>query len=198
MRWSRILIAIWIALMIGALLSPVLDSPPEDGRVRWTVDVSLAFYALAAARMLLTPRDAWRSSAQTNELRLIWTLAWLAYFIHVIVAFNDIHRWSHAGAVDHTRERSGYGSGIYVSHLFTVVWGLDVSWCWFAAENYRSRPAWIGCSVHGFLAFVTFNAVVVFESGPIRWAGFAGAVGLLTLLVRRFWMDKKIGRLTSK
>jgi hypothetical protein len=123
-------------------------------------------------------------------LRLAWSLAWLAYLIHVVVAFNDVHRWSHAAAFRHTQERSGVGAGIFASHFFTVVWGIDVIWWWLDPNGYVRRPAWVGCCLHGFLAFIAFNGTVVFESGAVRWLGSAAAIILTTLFVRRVVLDK--------
>jgi len=54
------------------------------------------------------------------------------------------------------------------------LWGLD-------RRGYEARPVWLDRVVHGFLAFVVFNATVVYETGFIRWAGTVlfAALGVL-------------------
>jgi hypothetical protein len=88
------------------------------------------------------------------------------------------HHWSHAHAVQHTQERSGFGEGIYVSHFFSLVWTLDVLWWWLAPAGYARRSPWLDRPLHAFMAFIIFNGTVVFESGLIRWAG-AGMFAVL-------------------
>src|SRR5437667_407857 len=75
------------------------------------------------------------------------------------------------GAVAHPRAVSGVGEGIYVSHLFTLLWSADVAYGWLRPDRYAGRSPWFGRLLHGFMAFVIFNATVVYETGPIRWAG---------------------------
>ena len=64
--------------------------------------------------------------ASGRDARLVWALGWAAYLVHVALAFHLAFGWSHAAAVEQTRERSGFGEGIYVSHLFTLLWTADV------------------------------------------------------------------------
>jgi hypothetical protein len=79
---------------------------------------------------------------------------------------------------------SGFGPGIYVSHLFTLLWTLDVACWWLRPHAYATRPAWIGRALHAFMAFIVFNGTVVYENGPIRWAGVAMFVALGGLWLR--------------
>jgi hypothetical protein len=48
-----------------------------------------------------------------------------------------------------------------------------VLWWWIAPARYQSRSPWIDRLLHGFMLFIVFNSMVVFETGPIRWAGVA-------------------------
>jgi hypothetical protein len=121
-------------------------------------------------------------------LRLLWTLGCLLALAHMAVAFHLGHAWSHSAAWEHTRQVAGYGDGIYVNYLFALVWLADVVWAWAAFDSYRSRPRWLNWAVHGFLAFVVFNAAVVFASSPSRSIAFALALLIslgLARLVRR-------------
>ena len=66
---------------------------------------------------------------------------------------------------------SGRGEGIYMSYLFAILWAADAIWWWTRPEHFARRSPWIDRSMHGFMLFMVFNGMVVFESGPIRWAG---------------------------
>ncbi len=97
-------------------------------------------------------------------LRVTWTLGCVLLLHHIAVAFHAGHDWSHEAAWNHTRQVGGYGDGIYVNYLFTIVWVADVIWMWVAFDSYLTRPRWLHWTIHGFLAFIVFNAAVVFGS----------------------------------
>jgi hypothetical protein len=120
-------------------------------------------------------RRAWWAAG-----RPVWTLGCCLLFVHVAIAFHLGHGWSHRAAWDHTRAVGGYGDGIFVNYVFALVWFGDVIWCWAAPGSYLTRPGWLHWSIHGFLAFVVFNAAVVFADRSVR--GFA-LVWLLTGLL---------------
>jgi hypothetical protein len=176
------LILTWMIALTAALAWPVLAGSPTlgDDLTRWTVRVALAFYAVAAWFMLsLRPAD-WRAETSRGRFtRLCWTLAWVAFVIHVGVAFHFYHHWSHAAAVEHVRERSGVGEGVFVSYLFTLVWTVDVGWWWLRPGRYASRPRWVGGSLHGFMVFMIVMATVVYEDGAIRWVAIVVGGALL-------------------
>jgi hypothetical protein len=178
--WGPRLVTLWLLLTAAAVLAPwLLDSPTRvEDQVRQTVRVSLLFYAAAAVLMLrLRPGD-W---AAGGPARWCWTLAWAAYGVHLGFA-AEFHGWSHDAAVAHTDRRTGgYGHGIHVSHLFTLLWTLDVIAWWARPAAYAARPVWWGTALHAFMAFLWFNATVVYETGPIRWAGLA-VFGLLAVV----------------
>jgi hypothetical protein len=178
--------------MAAVLLIPGGADTPEqnENRTRWTVDVSLAFYSAAVIGMLLTSDDVWRAGNDLRWIRATWTLACLAYLVHVVVAFNDVHQWSHSRAIAHTQERSGFGEGIFISHGFSVIWGVDVLWWLALPRSYIRRPAWVGWSLHSFMLFMVFNGAVVYEEGPIRWAGAAMSTVFVILFFRRMAMNK--------
>jgi hypothetical protein len=147
--------------------------------VRWSVWLSLLLYTAAMTRMLCRKRG-----------RGLWTLAWLAYLLHVAAAFHFVHHWSHAAAMEHTRQVGGFGEGIFVNHLFTLLWTADVAswWLWPAWHAQRSR--WIDGLLHAFMLFVIVNAAVVFAEGPMRWAG----VAMLAWLAGAAWYARRSAR----
>lgn len=59
--------------------------------------------------------------------------------------------------------------GLYGNYAFTAVWALDV----------------IAAVIHCFIAFLFFNAAVVFVSGWVRWLGLTVAIALGILWLRR-------------
>lgn len=184
---EAILFAIWILSLGGVIAWPYWtdSSTLEDDLTRNPVRVALAYYALAAARLLWGKRD--------RLTRWLWTLAWGSYIVHLAMAFHHYHHWSHADAVAHTEAVSGFGPGIYISHLFTLLWTTDVAYWWWQPVQHAHRADWIDWSLHAFLAFVIFNATVVYETGLIRWAGLAMFAGLGAV----YLIGRSGGRITS-
>ena len=115
--------------------------------------------------------------------------------IHVGVAFYLVHEGSWQAAYEHTARAtqaatgSNSGAGLWFNLVAIVVWGLDLR----LGRNLPSRPCglfpsrWdVCCQV--YLAFMYFNATVVFGSPPAQLAG--GLVcGLLSLLAVVRWRN---------
>jgi hypothetical protein len=157
------IVIIWL-LCIGCLLAaPRAVSLADAGDFLVRNSARLALLWWAGAVVLLIRRD--------SLARLTWTLACIAFVLHVGIAFQEAHHWSFAAAYRHVEEVSGFGEGIFVSYAFTLIWLADAAWWWIDRRGYESRPRWIGWTVHGFMVFVIVNATVVFESGATRWVG---------------------------
>jgi hypothetical protein len=174
-------IAAWASSLAAVVAWPHLAQSPSlgDDLTRSTIRLSLGYYGIGASLLLWLHRDEWHARTGRGRLaRWCWTFAWATYLVHLAMAFHYYHHWSHADAMRHTEDRSGFGIGIVVSDLFTLAWSADVVWWWLAPGRYAQRPAWIGRCWHGFMVFVIFNATVVYEEGLIRWAG----LGLLAWL----------------
>ena len=168
---------ILLVTVIG--LSAALADDVGETLTRNTVRLSLAWYAAALCLMMrLRPGD-WRAESRLGSLaRWCWAWAVICFLVHLAVAFHYYHHWSHADAFDHTRRVSGSGEGIYASYLFTCLWLADAVWWWSRPKQYATRSAWIDRALHAFMLFIVFNGMVVFESGPIRWAGMLMFVAL--------------------
>jgi hypothetical protein len=165
-------------LLPSALLAAVLvgtyklSADVGEMLTRNTVRLSLAWYAVALLLMMRMGLRDWTASTRLGNLtRWCWTWGLVSFLVHVVMAFHYYHHWSHAHAFEQTRELSGVGEGLYVSYLFTVLWTADVLFWWLSPLRYAARPAWIDRTLHGFMLFVVFNSMVVFEAGLIRWAG---------------------------
>jgi hypothetical protein len=148
----------------------------------WSARIAFLFYAAALA--------AWLTGL-ARAARLAWALGFLVYLSHVAAAFHFHHHWSHDAAYEETaRQTAGLfgvrsGAGLYCNYAFTCVWALDALWIWWSAETYRRRPRSIAAAIHSFMAFMFFNATVVFVSGWVRWLGLTVTVGLGILWFRK-------------
>jgi hypothetical protein len=195
MRRLDWLMAILGLASLGVLfgISSILpSSDPGDDLVRLTIRLSLIYYALALTIMLWLRPAEWNADAVRGCLaRWCWTWAWLIYVVHVACAFHFYHHWSHADAVRHTAEVSGFGPGIFASHFFTVAWGFDVAAWWLAPAWYAKRPAWIGRALHAFMLFIVFNGTIVYETGPIRWAGVVLFLELAAAYLYRRYRERR-------
>ena len=141
--------------------------------------------------MLYVAAVALRIVRPSTAARALWTVALAAYLVHVVRAFDAVHGWSHARAFADTARQTAElfgvssGAGLWLNYLFTVVWCGDVAWWWAAPRGYVARP--IGCTaaIHAFLAFLFFNATVVFGRGFSRWFGVSATIALIVLAVGR-------------
>jgi hypothetical protein len=185
-RLVALVVLLWALLLALVLAWPSLAASPTagDDLTRNTVRLSLLCYAAALTLMIRRPGD--------RLARWCWTLAWAAFVVHLGMAFHHYHHWSHDDAVRHTRAVSGFGEGIYISHLFALAWTADVAAWWLRPAWYARRSPWVGRALHGFMLFVVFNATIVYETGLIRWAGVALFVWLAAA-----WMATRL-RLRSE
>jgi hypothetical protein len=200
-RGAGWLAATWPLALFAFLAAPVWLGSLDvgDDRTRLTVRLALLYYALALALMLFLRRDDWEARTPRGRLtRCAWTLAWLTYLLHLAAAFHYYHHWSHTDAMERTGRISGFDGGIFVSHLFTLLWTADVAWWWLRPLSYASRPLAIGVVLHSFMLFIVFNATVVYETGFIRWAGATGiavlgGMGLMRLRAIRLARQPRPG-----
>ena len=182
----------FVSLAAAVGIPFLLSSEDLGGNLtRFTVRLALVYYAAALTMMLLMQPAQWQARDVSGRLtRWLWTWAWLIFVVHVACAFHFFHHWSHAEAVRHTAEVSGFGPGIYASCFFTVLWGMDLAAWWWRPGWYAGRSSWIDYLLHGFMLFMVFNATVVFESGGTRWAGLV----LFTELAAVFLLRSQLSR----
>ena len=100
--------------------------------------------------------------------------------IHIVGSYGVVHDWSHAAAIEATRQESlavtgiAAGWGIYANFLFAGTW-LVYS-LWMLVANGRKR---IDRLILRFTGAIIFFATVVFESGVVRWLALLAFAGLL-------------------
>jgi len=149
-----------------------------------TAWVSFALWAGAVGLMIPTRANEWQAGGTRFRVaQWSWVLGAVMFVIHFLVAFHFAHRWQHSNAVRHVTETAGFGPGIFVSYFFTLLWVADAAWWVIAPARYATRPKWVGWSVHGFMAFITFNGTVVYVSGWIRWVAVAVFAAFAAALV---------------
>ena len=156
--------------------------------IRWTVWLALiGWTAHPVAALWRRHEDRVQSVA-----RWLYTVGWAWFVAHVVVSMHVAYGWNHAAAIEATAvdvERvtgTADGRGYWVNYGFLVLGLVDVVWWWrVGLGGYRRRPTWLAGGLFAVLAFVTFNATVVFPEGPIRWVGAAVTLGLVALATRR-------------
>lgn len=154
----------------------------EDAIIRWTARLAVACYVGRLCCDASGPRvDVQRAG------RWLWTLGFGFYLLHVMAAFQFLHKWSHSAAYEHVRQRSlndiGWdsGFGIYVNYGFTLLWAMDVFLWWRRLDRPKSSlHFWI---IQFAFGFMMFQATVVF--GPRFWLPVCGAVILILVRIRR-------------
>jgi hypothetical protein len=162
-RWPRAALtwawALGLALcVLDAALHPQAELRHQD--TLSTARLAMALQVFAWCRLIVT--------AEARTTRLVWTLGAATLVVHIVMAFGLAHGWSHQAAVDRVREVGGFGGGILVSYTFVLVWLGDAAWWWLAPAGRARRPRWVAATVHGFLAFVTFNATEVYVTPGMR------------------------------
>lgn len=152
----------------------------------WTVRAAFGLYVLAlAVRLASAP-----TSRGDRAFRLIWTAGCAAFVVHVACAFHFFHNWSHADAYRETARQTAdltgvaSGFGLYLNYIFLLAWSVHAAWLWLRRDD-NPQLEWVALVLHAFLAFMWFNATVVFPTGPTRWAGVATFALLAVLLWRR-------------
>jgi hypothetical protein len=152
-----------------------------DELTRWTAWLAMAAFGVASALCLRQTPD---QPAPGRQARRLWTAACVLLWIHVACAFQFRHHWSHAEAYAYTARQTAefvgldWGGGLYFNYLLLVVCAGDSAWWWIGPRSYQARPAIVGRLRGGFVAFMAFNAAVVFGSGVLRWMALAGFVVL--------------------
>lgn len=123
-------------------------------------------------------------------IQLVWATGAALQLLHVAIAFYAVHGWSHDAAFEHTRTIGGFGSGVYVNYAFTLLWCVDAICLCANYDRYCRRPIWLHWAIHGFMAFIVFNAAVIFGSWVARGL-FAVGVTCIWLAYNSFTSNPK-------
>lgn len=156
-----------------------------DAWIRGTAWSALALWSASewfSSRRALAGRGAivaWRFNA----------LGAAVFALHVFLAMQIRHGWSHDSAVRETARQTESlfgirdGSGVWLNYLMGLLWVADVL---------RSRnPVSVGAPtsrrwLKGFLFFMWFNAAIVFPHGAWRLLGIV----LLLPVIASWWTTR--------
>ena len=148
-------------------LDQIVPTQVGDALTRWPVRLALLCYFCCICASILRRRWIFVS----RWLKWVWALGALSLVVHIVFAMHFYHHWSHSHAVaevaSQTNAMTGFnwGGGIYINYLFALCWCIDaIRLCSSESSNHRSATTafWM---MHVFLAFIVFNATVVFKTG---------------------------------
>ncbi len=160
-----------------------------DWAIRLTAFVAFVGYIGALAKW-----PGRRKSGVWPSAHSLWSLGFVAFLAHLLCAFHFEHEWSHAKALAATAQQTAEvtgtvtGMGLYFNYTFTLVWLGDCVWWRLAKLSHEKRPVWLGGIIHGFMAFMWFNATVIFGAPlgqALGWAALAGLAAWHLLRRRR-------------
>lgn len=153
---------------------------------RWSAWPAVLCYAMTIALRLSRPghhREQW--------IRGIWTAGWLALVVHIGLALSLFHGGSWNAAYEHTARRTltavgwNWGGGVWFNVLAAVVWGIDLLRLWQRPTGPDRRVSWWDWGCQSYLAFMMFNATIVFGTLSARIIGGMICLGLAILTLRR-------------
>jgi len=131
----------------------------------------------------------------------VWTVGGLLCLVHTGVALHFAHGWNQSAAYEYVRRRTfeatgwSTGIGLVMNYLFLLAWGIDLL-LWWRDDAWPDRRA-LFWSVQGFLAFLIFQATVVF--GPPFWQPLAAvlflALGFIARQNRRRTVSTRVDRM---
>lgn len=151
----------------------------------WSARAAVACYL---ARLIAAARRS--APVPTLTECTLWSAGCALLWTHMVLAFHVEHHWSWLHAYQHTAQRTAevaglhWGGGLYINFAFAALWAADCILLWTARRRGASLPRTCRWIIHALLAFIVFNATVVF--GPAGWwwvlAAFLAALLLATVL----------------
>jgi hypothetical protein len=96
--------------------------------------------------------------------------------IHIVLAFDIVHDWTHDDAVRSTAMQTevvfgvSVGWGVYVNYAFLAAWLADAVW-WRTRTPGARRSTALTWTLRAFYLTMLVNGAIVFAEGPRRIAG---------------------------
>ena len=129
-------------------------------------------------------------SRRAAAARLPWTAGGMLLAIHSVLAFQQVHHWSHAAAVEETARQTeavmglNWGGGIWFNYAMITLWLADIGWLWWRPTGEfgarRRHP------LRWFLAGMWLNGAVIFAHSPLRWPAAMVFLFLASKFHKRF------------
>lgn len=149
---------------------------------RWAIRVAVTMYVCRIARELYERNDLAARWIPSRAVLLFSVAGCGFYLIHVALAFEGFHDWSHDAAVRFTAEETQRvlgierGEGVWVNYAFTLIWIADC--IRLALARHRDLPTklWHDGTIHVVFAGMMFSATVVFGPSIYRWLALPVAV----------------------
>ena len=154
---------------------------------RWSAWPAALCYTAALACSLFPA-----TAGQQAWFRRLWSGGWLALVVHIVLSLGWVHAWSWTAAYTHTAERTrlatGWdsGAGVWFNVLAAVVWGVDVLALWIVAPGRERIWNVFRSMARVYLAFMMFNAIVVFGSRFAQYTGYLICMGLAALALKSY------------
>jgi len=144
---------------------------------RWSAWPSLLCYTVAIGLRIGSRPADWKVISQK-----IWATGWILLVLHVLIAMSTVHHWSVSEAYTHTARQTfaavgwDWGGGVYLNFATVGIWGWTVLAMSANATSKRAIP--VEPIAQWYLAFMMFNATVVFGSRPAQVVGVLMCIGL--------------------
>lgn len=167
--------------MVAAITDDSEDTPMPVQGSAW-----LVLYCYTAAMVYRVSRQGRTCFSSVREW---WTLGWLSLIAHVIIALWFAHGGSWSAAYEHTARRTqeaigwNWGGGVWFNLATVMIWGLDVIWMWIQPDSANRLAHRLDAAAQVYIAFMMFNATVVFGSWPARIVGGLICEGLAIIAV---------------
>jgi hypothetical protein len=148
-----------------------------DAALYWTIWISLALFA---AGEVLKPR-AWLVSA----------FGLVVLIIHVAIAMDVRHGWSHSAAIAATARQTfdvyglRWGGGYFVNYAFMAAWIAELAVWRMSPDAYLRWSGWPRTVLRAFYLVMIVNAAIVFAAGARRAIGAVIVVTLIAAWSRR-------------
>jgi len=181
---TLIRVAICAVILLGItayVIATLPDVKPGDGlphaSVYLTAWLAFLFWFLTELRRLRGRED--------GTARVL-SLTGLVFLVeHNFVVLHGLFEWSMPAAYDFIAKQGGFGPGLYVNFAVVGLWAFD----WLTIGR---RSTWYTKVNRLAIAFVLFNATVVFA---LTWIRYPAAIAFAWLVVE--WIRRQINRSTT-
>jgi len=123
-----------------------------------------------------TGRSLTRGSRAPGWAWWAFSLGLVLALVHTVLAFQWVHNWVHADAVNATARQTqavfgvSVGWGVYVNYVFYGVWMADAAW-WRRFPDLSQPASAVTWGLRAFYLVIILNAAVIFAVGPRRLLG---------------------------